>query len=55
MASYHFTHNGNPVDKESSVSIETLDSEQQSGVVIIRAYPSARGGKGGELETGEVS
>ena len=52
MSSYHFTHNGVPVDKGSSAFIEASDSEQESGVVVIRAYPSKPGGKGGELEDG---
>ena len=49
MSSYHFTLNGSPVDEESSDAIGTSDSEQETGVVVIRAYPRARGGKGGEL------
>lgn len=49
MSSYHFSHNGSPVDKESSAVIEASNSEQESGVVMIRAYPGVRGGKGGEL------
>ena len=54
VSGYHFTHNGNPIDKESSVSIEISDSEQESGVVVLRAYPGVQGGKGGELDIGEM-